>query len=350
MSIGVLAVVDRAAHELKSGRAVAVGDRFFFAAERLNDPALEEIASYQPKLIMPGNRAAALLKNEGHEPVAVDIKAKKFADIGSLIWGFAELAEYEKIEITPELEAAFSLCSFAEILPQLVEVQELSQDVSRETIKVSATQVNEYQTQLEEQLELVAETPLNLEDAEKARIQAFRPRNSSKEHLAIIVGDISGTQKPPLARVHSSCYTGDLLASVACDCGDQLRETIKLMNAEYKQNGGGGVILYLLQEGRGIGLINKLRTYDVQTKGLDTVEANEFFGFDDEQREFGTAVKILESLDISTVRLVTNNPKKVEELQNAGIDVPERVPMLVTHEHNHDYLVVKSEKSGHIID
>jgi GTP cyclohydrolase II len=146
-----------------------------------------------------------------------------------------------------------------------------------------------------------------------------------------------------LVRLHSECFTGDLLGSLKCDCGDQLRGAIATIAAA-----GGGALLYLAQEGRGIGLINKLRAYRLQDQGFDTVEANERLGFEPDERLYGVAAKMLQLLGFKSIRLLTNNPLKVEALEAAGITVTERVPhAFPANPHNRGYLRTKAEKSGH---
>ncbi|ABD46413.1 GTP cyclohydrolase II [Neorickettsia sennetsu] len=170
-------------------------------------------------------------------------------------------------------------------------------------------------------------------------------RSILKEHYAIIIGDPLSS-KEPLVRVHSSCYTGDLLGSLSCDCRDQLHDTVK----KIAEDPAGGIILYLSQEGRGIGLPNKIRAYNLQEdKGLDTVEANLCLGFKDDERDFRVVRLILKDLGVQKVRLITNNPEKIRQLSSAGVDVASRVPILMrSNPYNHKYLQTKSEKLGHI--
>jgi GTP cyclohydrolase II len=189
---------------------------------------------------------------------------------------------------------------------------------------------------------LTAKAPLNLRDCGKAEIYAYRAEGKMSEHLALVIGKPG---KKPLVRVHSCCYTGDLLGSLSCDCRDQLRGAIQLM-----EKSGGGILVYLMQEGRGIGLINKLRAYELQSNGMDTVEANEFLGFDDEERAFTPAAAILKELGVKNISLISNNPKKAHELEVEGIKVSKLVPMIIEHEHNRHYLGTKQAKSGHIIN
>jgi GTP cyclohydrolase II len=193
-------------------------------------------------------------------------------------------------------------------------------------------------------LSRVAEARVPLADAEDARLIAFRPGDGGSEHLAIMVGapDPDG---PVLVRLHSACFTGDVLASLRCDCGDQLRGAIAAI-----AEAGGGVLLYLAQEGRGIGLVNKLRAYQLQDAGFDTVDANEQLGFDADERVYLPAAEMLRLLGFRTVRLLTNNPEKVAALERYGIRVAERVPhVFPTNGHNERYLRTKATRSGHLL-
>jgi GTP cyclohydrolase II len=193
-------------------------------------------------------------------------------------------------------------------------------------------------------LERVAEARVPLADAENARLIAFRPRDGGLEHLAILIG-APDPAAPVLARLHSECFTGDLLASLRCDCGDQLRGGIAAI-----ARAGGGLLLYLAQEGRGIGLINKLRAYRLQDAGFDTLDANEQLGFDADERVYLPAAEMLRQLGFGTVRLMTNNPEKVAALERYGIRVAERVPhVFPSNGHNARYLRTKATRSGHFL-
>lgn len=167
-------------------------------------------------------------------------------------------------------------------------------------------------------------------------------KDASGEHLALIKGK---TTKNPLVRIHSQCITGDALASLRCDCGEQLNRSMKMIAKE------GGIILYLQQEGRGIGLFNKIAAYHHQDQGLDTVEANAELGFKDDHRNYSITAEILKDLRIASIRLLTNNPRKVQEVEKAGILVSQRLPLLVTpNQINGGYLLVKKNKLGHLLE
>ena len=193
-------------------------------------------------------------------------------------------------------------------------------------------------------LHSVISAQLPLEVSEAGRLHIFRPEDGGEEHYAIEIGR-PDRSKPVLARLHSACFTGDLLGSLKCDCGPQLRAALGQMGHE-----GHGILLYMNQEGRGIGLANKMRAYSLQDQGFDTVEANHRLGFEDDERDFRLGSDILTSLGFSAVRLLTNNPKKIAMMQASGIAVTERVPLQAgENRHNSAYLATKAAKSGHLL-
>ncbi len=176
-------------------------------------------------------------------------------------------------------------------------------------------------------------------------IIAFENNRDGKEHVAIIKGNVIGAEDVPV-RLHSECLTGDVIGSLRCDCRDQLEAALKMIGQMDK-----GMVLYLRQEGRGIGLINKIRAYSLQDEGMDTVEANLALGFRDDERDYAVAAHMLMSLKINSVQLITNNPKKIQQLTEYGIKVSGRIPHIMQpNEHNLFYLQTKAAKSGHWID
>jgi GTP cyclohydrolase II len=190
----------------------------------------------------------------------------------------------------------------------------------------------------------VVSARLPMAAADAGRVHIFRPEDGGEEHYAIEIGRPDRGQ-PVLARLHSACFTGDVLGSMKCDCGPQLRAALAQMGAE-----GAGVLLYLNQEGRGIGLANKMRAYSLQDQGFDTVEANHRLGFDDDERDFRIGADILRRMGFSSVRLLTNNPRKLAMMQGCGLSVAERVPLKVGQTaQNAGYLATKAAKSGHLL-
>jgi GTP cyclohydrolase II len=209
--------------------------------------------------------------------------------------------------------------------------------------QVDAAAIADYAELAALTLQPVAEARLPIAAAENARIVGFRPADGSIEQFAIVVGTPAEHQ-PALCRIHSECFTGDLLGSLRCDCGSLLQEALRLIGAE-----GHGVLLYLADEGRGIGLINKLRAYQLQDSGLDTLDANRQLGFEADERSFQHAAVMLRHLSIQRVRLLTNNPAKVDRLTEGGIQVTERVPHAMTaNRHNQTYLEAKARAGHHI--
>ena len=190
----------------------------------------------------------------------------------------------------------------------------------------------------------VVSARLPLEVSEAGKLHIFRPEDGGEEHYAIEIGQ-PPRDAPVLARLHSACFTGDLMGSLKCDCGPQLRGALAQMGEEEA-----GVLLYLNQEGRGIGLANKMRAYSLQDQGFDTVEANHRLGFEDDERDFRIGADILKRMGFSSVRLLTNNPAKIAMMQQNGIEVAERVPLKVGETaHNRAYLATKAKKSGHLL-
>jgi 3,4-dihydroxy 2-butanone 4-phosphate synthase/GTP cyclohydrolase II len=223
-------------------------------------------------------------------------------------------------------------------VPDLVEFCE-----HHEIRMVTVADLIQYRRQTEKLVERVVSVRLPTEYGEFHGV-AYRELLTGKQHLAVVRGDVAG-KKDVLVRVHSECLTGDVLHSLRCDCGEQLEQALLQIGAEKH-----GVLLYMAQEGRGIGLLNKLRAYELQERGLDTVEANVELGFPADSREYGIGYQILADLGLTTIRLLTNNPRKMEGIESYGLTVVEQVPIEVPpNEENQRYLAVKREKLGHTI-
>lgn len=228
---------------------------------------------------------------------------------------------------------ALKLARLANLLPALFVADGTADDA------VTPDDIQAYDDPRE--LTIAARARLPVAAAETAEIVAFRHRADAAEHVALLIGAPNGN--PPLVRLHSECLTGDVLASLKCDCGPQLSGAMAAMAEE-----GWGIILYLRQEGRGIGLVNKLRAYALQDQGFDTVDANTRLGFAVDERDFGVAARMLDLLGQNEVRLLTNNPEKVAGLETAGITVRERVAHVHgENRHNEHYLATKRDRTGH---
>ncbi len=193
-------------------------------------------------------------------------------------------------------------------------------------------------------LQEVSSAYLPLKDIDKSRIFVFRDISSSSEHYAIQVGE-PAKNDPLLVRVHCACFTGDVVGSLKCDCGPQLRQALN-----YLSKNGSGILIYLNQEGRGIGLANKMRAYELQDQGFDTVEANHRLGFEDEERDLKIGAQIISMLGFKKIRLLTNNPKKIFSMSEMGLEVIERIELIIEpNKENASYLYTKALKSGHLI-
>lgn len=340
----IIDAVERAIAELRRGKPVIITAKKNYIVQAVEGAEPKETSAIFGKemlLAIAGGRLAAIT---GKPQPARCYAAKITASALDKIPAIAGLEDGKPAALNwkaKKLEAALHLMKHGELLPAAL-VKELKGKAAYHT--VTAAEIAAYEDAVAYSLKEVCRAPLNLKSAAAAEIIGFRPASGGREHYAIIVGN--GLKvKTPLIRVHSSCYTGDLLASLACDCRDQLHEAIHFM-----QEAGGGIVLYLMQEGRGIGLVNKLRTYRLQSHGLDTVEANQALGFDDDERPFLPAAEMLKRLKVKSVRLLTNNPRKVKELERFGIKVAERVPHVMhAHAAREKYLSVKSARMGHLL-
>jgi GTP cyclohydrolase II len=248
----------------------------------------------------------------------------------------------EHLEHRAEAVAAMELARLAGVLPAFL-VDPLP---AAEGQSLTPSDLADWKDSAHLTIATRAHLPIAADD--EAEVVAFRSTNDLREHVALIVGTQSG-DRAPLVRLHSECLTGDVLGSRKCDCGPQLDAALAAM-AEEAGKGGWGVLLYLRQEGRGIGLINKLRAYRLQDQGFDTVDANNRLGLPTEARDFPVAARMLILLGVGTIRLMTNNPAKVAALEEQGITVAERVPhQLPANPHNARYLATKRDRSGHFL-
>jgi GTP cyclohydrolase II len=363
-TISPLASVERAAFELRCGRPVFVLDdteqaSVIIATEMADEARIQGLTelggSTLPHVVLTHHRAETL-KIRLYTPEIVRIPYPDWLTAGQvrqLADPQFDLAEpmrgpflAERDQVGSSVKGGVKLAKIARILPSVLAntVPTIQVGVHTGVVAVNAADIEAYDTRAAAGLKRVTAAKVPLDGAENAKIIAFRPADGGIEHLAIVIGDPE-PPGPALVRIHSECFTGDLIGSLKCDCGEQLKGAIHQIGAE-----GSGILLYLAQEGRGIGLINKLRAYALQDQGFDTVEANQRLGFEDDERVFLAAAEMLRQLGFSKVRLLTNNPRKVSQLEEYGIEVPERVAhTFESNEHNERYLAVKAEKSGHIL-
>jgi GTP cyclohydrolase II len=365
--------VHRAVAELRRGVPVLLtGDgadgacHLVAAAETLGARGLGLFAGAAaglPYFLLAQSRAAAVL----HRPVAEAVVAFRVAPqllappLPSLplLQGLADPTAEHMLPPGMDLvasagegpapAAAIALAKLARLLPAALILRLTAEEAralaaSAALLRVATAEVLAYPTDMAGSLTRVAEARVPLEAAENCRIVAFRPADGGIEHLAIVVGRPE-LSEAPLVRLHSECFTGDLLGSLKCDCGPQLKGAIAAMAEE-----GSGVLLDLAQEGRGIGLVNKLRAYELQDDGFDTIDANEQLGFDADERIYAPAATMLSRMGIQRVRLMTNNPEKIAQLERYGIEVAARVPhSFPSNGHNENYLRTKAERAGHLL-
>jgi len=355
--------VHRAAADLRRGFPVLLSGPaplVLLAAETAGERGLREfaeLAADAPVMLLAPSRAAAIL----HRPVesataAVALRLTPAllapASLQALADPTLEQARPENPVSVPAPEAAgaaLALVKLSRLLPASLAAVPIPSAAAAAArlglLGVSAADVASYPAAGVAGLTRVTEAHVPLDAAADTRIIAFRTDDSGVEHLAIVVGDPSALEAP-LVRLHSECFTGDLLGSLRCDCGLQLQGAIRRMAQEHA-----GVLLYLAQEGRGIGLVNKLRAYALQDRGLDTLDANRALGWDADERSFLVAATMLEALGLHRVRLLTNNPDKLAALAACGIDVAGRVPhAFAPNGVNDRYLATKARRFGHLLD
>jgi GTP cyclohydrolase II len=363
--------VHRAASELRRGTPVLLrgteGALLVAAAETVSARGLAELAAgaiAPASLLLAPVRAAAVLqrpvpqgdlRGQSQEAVALRLPPALLDPpvLRSLADPTAERllpAEPERVPAPALAPAAIALAKLARLLPALVVAPASDATAARlDVLSVGLDQVLAYPDTAAVTLARVAEARVPLEDAPEARIVAFRAADGGIEHLAILVGrpeESLAEGQVPLARIHSECFTGDLLGSLRCDCGPQLRGAIKRMG----EDPAGGVLLYLAQEGRGIGLVNKLRAYTLQDQGLDTLDANRALGYGADERNFWVAAEMLRAVGIPHVRLLTNNPDKLAGLAACGIEVAGReAHQFAANGVNDEYLATKAKRFGHLL-
>jgi GTP cyclohydrolase II len=356
--------VNRALADLRCGEFVllraSTRSTLVLAAEVTESDSLQQAIAMtgQPPILAVTRRRAIALGLAPLDSVSANFELMLPADVSAT--SINELADPTLVRTAQDdgiraqpaprdeaAAAAIELARLARLLPAmaLFALSAASAALLRQSgvIELDEDIVFQHRTVLSKTLRRTVDANVPLADAGQSRIIAFRPDDGGTDHLAIVIGNPDAAL-PALVRIHSECFTGDLLGSLRCDCGEQLRGAIKAI-----AEGGGGLLVYLAQEGRGIGLVNKLRAYNLQDAGFDTIDANEQLGFEADERVYQPAAEILRQLGFARVRLLTNNPEKATALAHHGIEVVERVPHRFTATaHNQDYLSTKATRSGHL--
>jgi len=347
--VTLVSPLERAIAALRAGRPVGIGALALLSVETGTHAMLELLDPHgRAPLLLSGPRATALGLGNAHDAAGnsgpVEVRHCDWLNREAARALADPARDFDRGPIGPlaaipldrpeEANGALTLARLAGLLPALwvvdadtdvrVEVADLEDASGMPTAAI------------------VARARLPLNDLPSSQMVVFRDSATGEEHVALVVGAFGG--QPPLVRLHSECLTGDVFGSLKCDCGPQLKEALRILGAA-----GGGVLLYLRQEGRGIGLANKLRAYALQDRGLDTVDANARVGFADDERDYGMAAAMLRALGIDRVRLLTNNPAKLAGLADEGIAIVERVAHhMPTNPHNADYIATKKRRSGHL--
>ncbi|MGO8955278.1 MAG: GTP cyclohydrolase II RibA [Rhodomicrobium sp.] len=349
--------VERALSEFRAARPVAIQSGAGFAlacpAEGLTEKQIPflQAAGRNARLIIPGEKVRpAAAWEEAAAAVRLDpltletIEAYVSHETGG---GANGACVYSAVLSAPNQAclAALALANLSLLLPAVIVAEVSAADLERlPVLAVEAQDVIQFRDREAKSLKIIARTFVPLEGAGQCEFAVFRGGDGFRDQIAVIVGDPS-PKRPVLARIHSACLTGDLFGSLKCDCGDQLRGTVRAMAEQ-----GGGIVLYLDQEGRGNGIANKIRAYCLQEEGFDTYDADELLGFGQDQRRFDFAAEMLMQLGFTSVRLMTNNPRKIAALREAGLEVVSTHRVLARQTaHNAKYLAAKRDKGGHLL-
>jgi GTP cyclohydrolase II len=346
--------VQRGLAELRAGRPLIIQAEDTVLAMPIDGADVDGVAAFKallhptmPRLAVTARRAKALALDTT-EPTLIDLDAADDADTI-----FALAADVDGARTVtgrpagPAAAAAIELAKLAKQLPALlVAPVDALRDVGFEPklLTVPAKAVAGFRHAIIRSLAIAGEAKVPLNNGISTRFVVFRDAIGGSP-VAIVVGDPDFSEPVPV-RLHSACLTGDVFGSRRCDCGDQLKLAVNTL-----QEAGGGVILYLQQEGRGVGLANKMRAYALQDLGLDTVDANTTLGFEDDERDYGAAARMLEILGCNRIAMLTNNPDKLGGLSEAGIEISRRLPLNTPiHAHNRRYLSARALRAGHLLD
>jgi GTP cyclohydrolase II len=351
---------DRAVGEIRRGRAIRIsdGDRGLLVAavETMQTPLfrrLEAAGAGRSILLVTGERAlAAGLSRQLSGPIAIafppgtELEAlRALAGVSGILPGDrAAFAADQTPACAPLAAAGFQIAKAGRLVPALIGF-ETDESMAAGVMTIGVADIAQHARFGHHSLKLTSRARVPLADALDCEIALFRDEYGSAEHVAVVIGTPDPDAVVPV-RLHSACLTGDLLGSLRCDCGEQLRTAVARIAAL-----GGGVLLYLDQEGRGIGLPNKLRAYVLQDGGLDTVDADRHLGFLADERSYDVAAALLLALGISRISLLTNNPQKINGLREHGIEVVGRLPLVTSsNSHNERYLRAKLERAGHLAE
>lgn len=347
--------VSRGVAEFHAGRPVLVtggGETLLtLPVEGLDAQRLAEFmtlcAPVLPQLVITARRALALGLG-ATTPVALPFTADFDVDVILALVADAKIDRpIDAKSVGPAATAAIQLVKLSQGLPAVLVADVAVSDAiiaMPEIVTVEAEAVARFRAELIQSLTIANKASVPLSSGQRACFYVFRDAMGGSQ-VAVVVGAPSFS-KPVLVRLHSACLTGDVFGSRRCDCGDQLKLALKQI-----EEAGGGIVLYLAQEGRGLGLSNKMRTYQMQDDGLDTVDANTTLGFDDDERDYGIAARMLQMLGCNRVVLLTNNPAKLQGLANSGIEIMGRMPLEAPiNADNRRYLTAKATRAGHLLN
>jgi GTP cyclohydrolase II len=356
---------ERASAELRRGGYVMLrlnnGEAALFRGAEFADGEdinfLSRLAGSGPLLVLTANRVKSLQRSlrQGWPAATIALHTRHYEQVFDLAFGQTLLGD----DLSLIAEQSGSLADHAtrllrnsKLLPAALMARLPFRDIAAQDrfaqehniVALEARDLKSYPHQPGAMMRIAARARVPLGVAEDAEVVMFRAEIGGEDHFAVLISK-GADLETPLVRLHSQCITGDVLGSLKCDCGEQLQAAMRLM-----AENGGGVLIYLAQEGRDIGLLNKMRAYALQDNGLDTVDANHALGFDTDERVFLPAARILDALGISRLRLITNNPDKINQLEQCGIKVEERVPLiLASNPYNKDYIATKKNRTGHMI-